>query len=120
MDGYRGILPVDGYAAYNRLARSNRGNDGVMLAVCCRTCGARSTNCMRQARRRWRRWPPCGPPRRPCQVARIAARQAKSTAVLPASLRCGKRSCRSVRKIEARRGDPLCTRRRAALERFLT
>ncbi|MER8747507.1 IS66 family transposase [Mesorhizobium sp. M1004] len=34
LDGYRGILQVDGYAAYNRLARSDRGNDGVMLAAC--------------------------------------------------------------------------------------
>ncbi|MER9064926.1 IS66 family transposase, partial [Mesorhizobium sp. M0698] len=34
LDGYRGILQVDGYAAYNRLARSDRGNDGVTLAAC--------------------------------------------------------------------------------------
>ncbi|RUU97600.1 IS66 family transposase [Mesorhizobium sp. M6A.T.Cr.TU.017.01.1.1] len=34
LDGYRGILQVDGYAAYNRLARSDRGNDGVLLAAC--------------------------------------------------------------------------------------
>lgn len=34
LDGYCGILQVDGYAAYNRLARSDRGNDGVMLATC--------------------------------------------------------------------------------------
>jgi len=29
-----GILQVDGYAAYNKLARSDRGNDGVTLAGC--------------------------------------------------------------------------------------
>ncbi len=34
LDDYRGILQVDGYAAYNRLARSDRGNDAVMLAGC--------------------------------------------------------------------------------------
>nr|WP_234833946.1 IS66 family transposase [Sinorhizobium meliloti] len=32
--GYRGILQVDGYAAYNKLVRSDRGNDGVTLAGC--------------------------------------------------------------------------------------
>jgi transposase len=32
--GYRGILQVDGYAAYNRLARPDRGNDTVTLAGC--------------------------------------------------------------------------------------
>ncbi len=31
---YRGILQVDGYAAYNRLAQSDRQNDGVTLAGC--------------------------------------------------------------------------------------
>lgn len=34
LDGYRGILQVDGYAAYNRLTRSDRSNDGVTLAAC--------------------------------------------------------------------------------------
>lgn len=34
LDGYRGILQVDGYAAYNKLARSDGGNDGVTLAGC--------------------------------------------------------------------------------------
>lgn len=34
LDGYRGILQVDGYAAYNRLARPDRGNDAVTLAGC--------------------------------------------------------------------------------------
>jgi transposase len=34
LDGYRGILQVDGYAAYNRLARPDRSNDAVMLAGC--------------------------------------------------------------------------------------
>ena len=33
IDGYRGILQVDGYAAYNRLARPG-GNDAVTLAGC--------------------------------------------------------------------------------------
>lgn len=32
LNGYRGILQVDGYAAYNKLVRSDRGNDGVTLA----------------------------------------------------------------------------------------
>jgi len=32
--GYRGILQVDGYGAYNRLARPDRGNDAVLLAGC--------------------------------------------------------------------------------------
>ena len=30
--GFGGLLQVDGYAAYNRLARSDRGNDAIMLA----------------------------------------------------------------------------------------
>jgi transposase len=34
LDGYRGILQVDGYAAYTRLARPDRGNDAVTLAGC--------------------------------------------------------------------------------------
>lgn len=32
--GYRGILQVDGYAAYNKLARKGGGNDGPLLAGC--------------------------------------------------------------------------------------
>ena len=34
LGGYRGILQVDGYAAYHRLARPDRGNDAVTLAGC--------------------------------------------------------------------------------------
>lgn len=34
LDGYCGILQVDGYAAYNRLAKPDRANDGVTLAGC--------------------------------------------------------------------------------------
>jgi transposase len=34
LGGYRGILQVDGYAANNRLARPDRGNDAVTLAGC--------------------------------------------------------------------------------------
>lgn len=34
LNGYRGILQVDGYAAYNKLVRSDGGNDGVTLAGC--------------------------------------------------------------------------------------
>lgn len=34
IEGYRGILQVDGYAAYNRLAQSAGANDGVTLAAC--------------------------------------------------------------------------------------
>ncbi len=34
LDGYRGILQVDGYTAYNRLARPDRGNDAITLAGC--------------------------------------------------------------------------------------
>ncbi len=34
LKGYSGILQVDGYAAYNRLVRSDGGNDGVTLAGC--------------------------------------------------------------------------------------
>jgi hypothetical protein len=34
LNGYRGILQVDGYAAYDKLVRSDRGNDGVTLAGC--------------------------------------------------------------------------------------
>ncbi len=34
LKGYRGILQVDGYAAYNKLVRSDGGNDGVTLAGC--------------------------------------------------------------------------------------
>lgn len=32
--GYRGLLQVDGYAAYNRLVKGDRANDGVILAGC--------------------------------------------------------------------------------------
>ncbi|MGB3503985.1 MAG: IS66 family transposase [Xanthobacteraceae bacterium] len=34
LDGYRGILQVDGYTGYRRLARTDQGNDGVTLAAC--------------------------------------------------------------------------------------
>lgn len=34
LNGYRGIAQVDGYAAYNKLTRSDHGNDGVTLAGC--------------------------------------------------------------------------------------
>ncbi|HET9537660.1 MAG TPA: IS66 family transposase [Mesorhizobium sp.] len=34
MEGYSGILQVDGYAAYHRLARPDRANEGVRLAAC--------------------------------------------------------------------------------------
>jgi hypothetical protein len=32
LDGYRGILQVDGYAGHRRLSRTAQGNDGVTLA----------------------------------------------------------------------------------------
>ena len=34
LSGYRGILQGDGYGAYNKLARSDGGNDGMILAGC--------------------------------------------------------------------------------------
>ena len=34
LHGYRGILQVDGYAAYNKLLRKGGGNDGPRLAGC--------------------------------------------------------------------------------------
>lgn len=34
LDGYRGILQVDGYAAYNRLGKADRGKDALTLAGC--------------------------------------------------------------------------------------
>jgi transposase len=34
LDGYRGILQVDGYAAYNRLGKDRGDNDAVTLAGC--------------------------------------------------------------------------------------
>lgn len=34
LSGYRGILQVDGYGAYNKLARSDGGNNGMVLAGC--------------------------------------------------------------------------------------
>ncbi|TDW16357.1 transposase IS66 family protein [Rhizobium azibense] len=34
LNRYRGILQVDGYAAYNKLVRADRGHDGVLLAGC--------------------------------------------------------------------------------------
>jgi transposase len=34
LSGYRGILQVDGHGAYNKLVRSDGGNDGVILAGC--------------------------------------------------------------------------------------
>ncbi|MGY3347158.1 hypothetical protein ACVI1I_006252 [Bradyrhizobium sp. USDA 4459] len=34
LNGYRGILQVDGYTAYNKLARSDHGNDAITLAGC--------------------------------------------------------------------------------------
>ena len=34
LEGYRGILQVDGYTAYHRLARPEGANEGVQLAAC--------------------------------------------------------------------------------------
>lgn len=34
LSGYRGTLQVDGHGAYNKLVRSDGGNDGVILAGC--------------------------------------------------------------------------------------
>lgn len=34
LDGYRGILQVDGYAAYNRLGKDSGANDAMTLAGC--------------------------------------------------------------------------------------
>src|SRR3712207_8803988 len=34
LEGYRGILQVDGYTAYHRLARPEGANEGVELAAC--------------------------------------------------------------------------------------
>jgi transposase len=34
LNGYRGILQVDGYGAYSKLVRTDRGNDGISLAGC--------------------------------------------------------------------------------------
>ena len=34
LDGYRGILQVDGYAAYNRLGKDRGTNDAMTLAGC--------------------------------------------------------------------------------------
>lgn len=34
LEGYRGTLQIDGYTAYNRVARPERGNDGALLAGC--------------------------------------------------------------------------------------
>jgi hypothetical protein len=34
LDGYRGILQVDEYTGYRRLARTDQDNDGVTLAAC--------------------------------------------------------------------------------------
>nr|WP_245425197.1 IS66 family transposase [Sinorhizobium sp. M4_45] len=34
LESYRGILQIDGYTAYNRVARPDRGNDGALLAGC--------------------------------------------------------------------------------------
>lgn len=34
LDGYRGILQVDGYAAYNRLGKASGANDAMTLAGC--------------------------------------------------------------------------------------
>ena len=34
LSGFSGLLQVDGYAAYNRLARGSGANDGVTLAAC--------------------------------------------------------------------------------------
>jgi transposase len=34
LSGYRGILQVDGYAAYNKLVRKDGGNDSAILAGC--------------------------------------------------------------------------------------
>ncbi len=34
LEGYRGILQIHGYTAYNRVARPDRGNDGALLAGC--------------------------------------------------------------------------------------
>lgn len=65
LDGYRGILQVDGYVAYNRLARPDRGHDGVLLAGCWAHSRRLITSCTpatvrRSQRQRSNRWASSG------------------------------------------------------------
>jgi transposase len=61
LEGYRGILQVDGYTAYQRLAWPEGANEGVQLAACWSHVRRKSTSCTSRMppwwrRRRWIRW----------------------------------------------------------------
>lgn len=112
LNGYRGILQVDGYAAYNKLVRSDGGNDGVTLAGCwshsrrkfhelhvAESSKVATETVERMAKVRQVEETVRGQ----SPDARVAGRQQTSAAIVtelyPAT---------DLRQIEALRGDPLC------------
>ncbi|MCP1909567.1 hypothetical protein J2R96_002047 [Bradyrhizobium elkanii] len=74
LNGCRAILQVDGYAAYNELARSDRGDDGIALAGCwSHTADASSTSSTLEGAQKWQRrlssgWRSFDRSRRPCSI----------------------------------------------------
>ncbi|MER9964945.1 IS66 family transposase, partial [Mesorhizobium sp. M0045] len=130
LDGYRGILQVDGYAAYNRLARSDRGNDGVTLAACwshvrrkfyeLHAAGS-SVIASQTVAQMAPLWAAEEAVRGQDPVLRIAARQEKSAAVVAALFALWEKELPKLSgKSKPAEAIRYALGRRAALERFLT
>ncbi|WP_352991443.1 IS66 family transposase [Mesorhizobium sp. M1233] len=130
LDGYRGILQVDGYAAYNRLARSDRGNDGVTLAACwshvrrkfyeLHAAGS-SVIASQTVAQMAPLWAAEEAVRGQDPAVRITARQEKSAAVVAALFALGEKELPKLSgKSKPAEAIRYALGRRAALERFLT
>ncbi|MGY4167583.1 transposase [Bradyrhizobium sp. USDA 4529] len=117
LNGYRGILQVDGYAAYNKLARSDRGNDGITLAGCWSHCRRKfyelhiagsSEVATATVERMARLWQVEKTVRGQSPDARVAARQQTSAAIVADLLSLAADLAADLRQIKIGRGDPLC------------
>ncbi|WP_407193085.1 IS66 family transposase [Bradyrhizobium sp. STM 3566] len=130
LNGYRGILQVDGYAAYNKLARSDRGNDGVTLARCWSHCRRKfyelhvagsSEVATATVERMARLWQVEKTVRGQRPDARVAARQQASAAIVADLFDFWQRTLRRISgKSKLAEAIRYAVSRRAIFERFLT
>lgn len=130
LNGYRGILQVDGYAAYNRLAGPERGNDGAMLAGCwahsrrkfyeLHAAGSSRVATV-TVERMAELWQVEEKVRGQCPQARVTARQQTSVAIVANLFALWHESLpRISRKSKLAEAIRYAISRRAIFERFLT
>jgi len=128
--GFAGILQVDGYAAYNRLARSGGANEGVMLAACFAHVRRRfyelhvnesSQLATQTVTMMARLWEIEADIRGQDPATRVKARQEKSAAIVAALFDLWEKELpRLSGKSKLAEAIRYATSRRAALERFLS